>query len=182
MRHRVNSSAFVFSICNTLSGGYYSGSLKLWTRKAELILSVLNFILFSRCPQQSSSPIVLYGWSGATWHDKVCSLKRKTHQLHSAINGKRHTKQISLWVILITYSFLTSITTKRPSAPITLQTDETAWTNKSLLRDIPPGWYWVIFCISFETLNLCHLSCLQFNADRRNGDGQPSLMVSICSL
>ncbi|KAF9127508.1 hypothetical protein BGW39_005809, partial [Mortierella sp. 14UC] len=63
-----------------------------------------------------------------------------------------------------------------PMMPATLPTgQDNVWTNKGSLKDVPPGWYWVVFCVSFEKLDLGHLSSLLFDAKR--GDATYYLSV-----
>ncbi|KAG0266836.1 hypothetical protein BGZ95_002985 [Linnemannia exigua] len=53
--------------------------------------------------------------------------------------------------------------------PLTLLTGQNkVWTNKGSLKDVPSGWYWVVFCISFDTLELGQLNTTLFDARRGN--------------
>ncbi|KAG0291160.1 hypothetical protein BGZ96_005450 [Linnemannia gamsii] len=56
-----------------------------------------------------------------------------------------------------------------PIGPATLKASSDAvWTNKGSLKDVPLGWYWVVFCVSFEGLDLDQISAMLFDA--RGGD------------
>ncbi|KAF9273734.1 hypothetical protein BGZ88_003550 [Linnemannia elongata] len=50
-------------------------------------------------------------------------------------------------------------------ATIRTSTDK-VWTNKASLKDVPSGWYWVVFCVSFDGLDLNQISTMLFDAER----------------
>ncbi|KAF9902900.1 hypothetical protein EC991_004372 [Linnemannia zychae] len=71
--------------------------------------------------------------------------------------------------------------TTEPVEPLALRTgDKNVWTSKASLAGITPGWYWIVFCVSFETLNLDHLSTLLFDVKRGNATDHLSLMKHTC--
>ncbi|KAG0269068.1 hypothetical protein BGZ95_002203 [Linnemannia exigua] len=54
-----------------------------------------------------------------------------------------------------------------PADPVTLWTgQDRKWTNKASLRYVPAGWYWVVFCISFGTLDFDQLNTMTFDVER----------------
>ncbi|KAK3831085.1 MAG: hypothetical protein J3R72DRAFT_248371 [Linnemannia gamsii] len=68
-----------------------------------------------------------------------------------------------------------------PTEPVTLWTGEDkVWSNKGSLKDVPAGWYWVVFCISFDTLDLGQLSTMLFDAKRGNAMNHLNLMKHTC--
>ncbi|KAG0058827.1 hypothetical protein BGZ90_004758 [Linnemannia elongata] len=54
-----------------------------------------------------------------------------------------------------------------PVEPASIRTStDKVWTNKASLKDVPSGWYWVVFCVSFDGLDLNQISTMLFDAER----------------
>ncbi|KAG0269066.1 hypothetical protein BGZ95_002201, partial [Linnemannia exigua] len=71
--------------------------------------------------------------------------------------------------------------TTEPVMPATLHTGErNVWANKGSLKDVPAGWYWVVFCISFEKLDLNQVSTMLFDARRGNATNHITPMKHTC--
>ncbi|KAK3841446.1 MAG: hypothetical protein J3R72DRAFT_156311 [Linnemannia gamsii] len=83
--------------------------------------------------------------------------------------------------LLMVYPFPISVCENRPVMSAILKTGQkNVWTNKASLKDVPAGWYWVVFCISFDTLDLGQLSTMLFDARRGNATNHLTLMKHTC--
>ncbi|KAF9156447.1 hypothetical protein BG015_005171 [Linnemannia schmuckeri] len=70
-----------------------------------------------------------------------------------------------------------------PVAPASLWTVREStgklWTNKGSLKDVLPGWYWVVFCVSLDGLDLDQIRTMLFNAQR--GDAMYRMTKPTCT-
>ncbi|KAF9140196.1 hypothetical protein BGX30_006901 [Mortierella sp. GBA39] len=71
--------------------------------------------------------------------------------------------------------------TTNPVEPATIRAiPSKVWTNKASLKDVPPGWYWVVFCVSFDGLDLDQITTMHFDAERGDALNNMGTLTNSC--
>ncbi|KAG9063127.1 hypothetical protein KI688_004727 [Linnemannia hyalina] len=77
-------------------------------------------------------------------------------------------------------SITTAAAQRCPVEPATIRASPgKLWTNKASLKDVPPGWYWIIFCVSFDGLDLDQITTMLFDAERGDALNNMGTLIEV---